>query len=371
MAVAYVGYPLLTVFISIFVKNPVKKEAIEPSVSIIIAAFNEEKYIEKKILNTFQMDYPHKKLEIIVASDGSTDRTDDIVRSYESNEYNVKVILHRVEGRLGKTAAQNSAVRIANGDIVVFSDAASMYDQKAIKLMVRNYADPTVGAVSGLYRYINKSGSSVGSATILFWNYENLIKSRQTRIRTITGCCGCIYSVRRNLYTELPPSIISDLVEPLTIIRKGYRIVFEPGAVAYEETTERPGQEFRMRVRVILRGMHGLLYMRSLLNPFKYPFVSFQLYSHKVLRWMVPLFCLLAFASNLALVREGPVFAYSMILQFTFYSLAFAGIFFEKQGVRVKLLQLPMYFLIVNAASFVSLLKVLRGENIIVWQTRR
>lgn len=371
IAAAYLGYPILTVLISIFVRNPVKKDAVQPSVSIVIAAFNEEKNIEKKILNTFESDYPHNKLEIIVASDGSTDRTDAIVKGYERNDYGTNVILHRVEGRLGKTAVQNSAVKIASGDIIVFSDAASMYDAKAISMLVRNYADPKVGAVSGLYKYINKRKSSIGAATILFWNYENLIKSRQTKIRTITGCCGCIYSVRKSLYTELPSTIISDLVEPLTIIRKGFRIVFEPDAIAYEETTERPEQEFHMRVRVILRGMNGLLYMKSLLNPFKYPFVSFQLYAHKVLRWMVPIFCLFAFVSNFTLIHKSPTYLYTMFLQVTFYFIAIAGMVFEKKGIRVKPLQLPMYFLIINAASFVSLLKVLRGKNIVVWQTQR
>jgi cellulose synthase/poly-beta-1,6-N-acetylglucosamine synthase-like glycosyltransferase len=368
---AYAGYPLLITLISIFIDNKVNTEDIEPSVSLLIAAYNEEKDIGRKLVNSLELDYPADKFEIVVASDGSIDATDDIVRSYEKNDRGIRVVLHRVEGRLGKTAAQNSAVRICRGDIIVFSDAASMYDKHAIKALVRNYADPSVGAVSGMYKYINKKGSSVGFATILFWNFENFIKRRQTRIRTTTGCCGCIYSVRKDLYTELPPDIISDLVEPLSILRKGYRIVFESGALAFEETTEKPKDEFMMRVRVIVRGMNGLLYMRALLNPFKYPFVSFQLFSHKILRWLIPVFCIIILLSNLILAAEDGFNRFLLAAQLIFYSLAITGFFLEKKGIRKKIFYLPMYFTIVNAASLVSLLKVFKGENIVVWQTQR
>ena len=371
IAYTYAGYPLLTMLLSVLVNNEVKSGNYEPVVSIVISAYNEEKDIEEKLKNTQALHYSHNKLEIIVASDGSTDRTDEIVKQYATNNTSVPVILHRVEGRLGKTAAQNSAVRIARGEIVVFSDAASLYDAEAVRAIVRNYADPTVGAVSGRYSYINKKGASVGFATILFWNIENFIKSRQTRIKTVTGCCGCIYSVRKNLYTELPPTIISDLVEPLTILKKGYRIVFESNAQAVEETTEKPKQEFKMRIRVIVRGMNGLLYMRSLLNPLKHPFVAFQLISHKVLRWLVPLFCIIVFFTSFALAGSGVLYMSLFIMQCLFYLFALLGLILEKRGFRWKLLYLPMYFTIVNAASLISLFKVFKGENIVVWQTQR
>ena len=178
---AYVGYPLLIVLISLFVNNKVKTADVEPKVSLLITAYNEEKHIEAKLKNSFELDYPKDKLEIVIASDGSTDSTDDIVRRHKNNDAGIRVVLHRVEGRLGKTATQNSAVRICHGEIIVFSDAASLYDRGAIRALTRNYADPSVGAVSGMYRYISREGSSVGLATILFWNLENFIKSRQTK----------------------------------------------------------------------------------------------------------------------------------------------------------------------------------------------
>ncbi|MBI5017281.1 MAG: glycosyltransferase family 2 protein [Deltaproteobacteria bacterium] len=371
IAYAYVGYPLLIAMLSSFVHRKVKAAPIEPQVSLLIAAYNEEKDIAEKLRNSLELDYPADRYEIVVASDGSTDRTDDIVCSFANNERGVRVLLHRVEGRLGKTAAQNSAVAICQGEVVVFSDAASLYDPGVLCALVRNYADPEVGAVSGRYAYVNKTGGSVGAATILFWNIENFIKSRQTRVRTITGCCGCIYSVRRSLYNPLPPTIISDLVEPLTILRKGKRIVFEPAALAFEDTTEKVKDEFKMRIRVIVRGMNGILFVRDLLNPLRYPFVALQLLSHKVLRWLVPVFSIGALLSNSILWRHSAFYAGTLVLQLLFYLLAAAGFLLERRGVHKKVLSLPLYFCVVNLASLLSLFRVLRGYNVVTWQTQR
>jgi cellulose synthase/poly-beta-1,6-N-acetylglucosamine synthase-like glycosyltransferase len=368
---AYVGYPLATVLLSLFVRKEVQRADIEPMVSLLITAYNEEKDMAAKIENCLALDYPEDKLEIVVASDGSTDATDDIVRGYETNEAGVRVVLHRVEGRLGKTAAQNSAVRICRGEVVVFSDAASMYDRNAIRALVRNYADPKVGAVSGMYTYINKGETVAGFGTILFWKFENFIKKRQSMVRTITGCCGCIYSVRKNLYTDLPPQIISDLVEPLTILRKGYRIVFEPEALALEETAGGTEDEMQMRVRVILRGMNGMLFVRDLFDPRRHGFVSFQLISHKLLRWLVSVFAVVAFAANAVLAPTSTVYLLLFVGQALFYLSAAAGYVLEKLGVKIKALSPPLYFCTVNMAALISLVKLMRKENIVTWQTIR
>lgn len=368
---AYAGYPLLIVFLSVFIRNKVNASPIEPYVSILISAYNEEKDIEEKLKNCFKLDYPKDKYEIIVASDGSTDSTDSIVRQYESNEYAVRVVLHRVEGRLGKTAAQNSAVKVCKGEIIIFSDAASMYDPGVIRSFVRNYADTDVGAVSGKYTYIEEGASSAGLATKIFWNIENFIKGRQTKIKTITGCSGCIYSLRKELYTDLPPDIISDLVEPLTILQQGYRIVFEPEATAIEEPAGDTSDEFKMRIRVIVRGMNGMLFVRDLFNPFKYPFVAFQLISHKLMRWLVPIFAIIVFISNSYLVSTHFFYTILFILQIVFYGFAIAGYFLEKKGVHKFYFYLPLYFCTVNLASLISIFKVLRKQNIVTWQTKR
>lgn len=362
----YVGYSLVVLLLARFTRDTVERREIEPRITFLITAYNEEKNIAKKLINTLDLDYPKEKLEIIVASDGSTDRTDEIVNSFAGRG----VRLVRVEGRAGKTETQNQAVRQATGDIIVFSDATTRYEHMNLRNIARNYADPKVGAVSGRYEYYNPTGATIGVGNILFWKYENFIKRSQTRIKTITGCCGCIYSVRRNLYEPLPADIISDLVEPLKILEKGYRIVFEPEAVAYEETTEKSAEEFNMRIRVITRGMRGMLYMRKLLNPFRHGFVAFQLISHKLLRWLVPLFMVVALVANAFLLGE-PFYDATFALQVAFYLLALVGLIAERANVKFKLFSIPLYFSTVNLASLISMYRTWKGHKAVTWETVR
>lgn len=366
IAYTYFGYPLATLFLSVFVRHPVKKEDNEPAVTFLITAYNEEKKIRKKLENTLGLDYPTDKLEIIVASDGSTDRTDEIVKEFEDKG----VVLHRVEGRVGKTETQNQTVRIARGDIIIFSDATTEYKKDAVRKIVRNYSDPSVGAVSGRYEYVNPTGAPVGQGTILFWKYENFVKSRQTRIKTITGCCGCIYSVRKDLYAPLPGDIISDLVEPLKILEKGYRVAFEQDAIAYEKTEEGVSDEFSMRVRVITRAMNGLAYVKSLLNPLKYPFVSFQLNSHKVFRWLIPFFLIIILLCNPLLLNKGFYIA-TFLLQILFYASALTAWVMERFDRRIKLLSIPLFFCLINLASLRAAINFIKGRKMITWETVR
>lgn len=364
----YVGYSLVILALSRFLHNPIRRQPIEPRLTFLITAYNEEKNIGTKLEQTLTLDYPRDKLEVIVASDGSTDRTDEIVRGFAARG----VRLVRVEGRVGKTETQNQAVKQATGEIIIFSDATTRYEHSAVRNLARNYADPKVGAVSGRYEYFNPTGASIGVGSILFWKYENLIKRLQTDIKTITGCCGCIYSVRRAAYVPLPADIISDLVEPLKVVEQGYRIVFEPEAIAFEETTEKVREEFNMRVRVVTRGMRGLLYMKKLFNPFRYGFVSFQLFSHKVLRWFVPLFLLVAFVANVFLAGRGNRFYdAALVLQAAFYLLALLGLLVEQRNILAKPFTVPLYFMTVNIAALVAMYRIWKGYKAVTWETVR
>lgn len=366
VAYTYVGYSATILLLAQFIRRPVRRAPVEPTVTYLITAYNEEKSIAAKLEQVLSLDYPRDRLDILVASDGSTDQTDEIVRTFADR--GVKLV--RVEGRVGKTETQNQAVKQATGEIIIFSDATTFYEHSAIRNIVRNYADPDVGAVSGRYEYRNPTGASIGVGSILFWSYENLIKTLQTRIRTISGACGCIYSIRRSLYAPLPPDIISDLVEPLKILEKGYRIVFEPEAVAFEETTEHTKEEFSMRVRVATRGMRGLIYMRALFNPFRFGFVSFQLFSHKVMRWCVPLFAVLLLAANAFLLGHW-FYNTVFILQLLFYAAAAAAFVMEKANVTFKPLTIPLYFVTVNLAAVVAMIRVWRGYKAVTWETVR
>src|SRR5579859_1493126 len=207
----YAGYPMILALIGFLRRRRQPEPGHTPRLSVLIAAYNEEAGIRKKIEQTLALDYPANLIEIIVLSDASTDQTDAIVKSFRDP----RVRLLHVTGRLGKTNAQNEGVKVAKGDVLIFSDATTIYHAQALRYLACNYTDPRVGAVSGRYQYFDTECSSpTGAGTITFWNYENFIKMMQSRIHTISGCCGCIYSVRSAAYTALTPAVISDLVQP-------------------------------------------------------------------------------------------------------------------------------------------------------------
>lgn len=362
----YAGYPLLLAVIGLFSKQPKAMLGYFPKISVLIAAYNEETGIRKKIEDTLALDYPAAKIEILVLSDRSTDRTDEIVKGVADP----RVRLLRAPIRKGKTNVQNLGADAAQGEILVFSDATTVYHPLALQYLACNYADPKVGAVSGRYQYFDPEGKSpTGLGMIAFWNYENFIKMMQSRIRTISGCCGCIYSVRRTAYTPLHPDVISDLVQPLWAIQKGHRVVFEDRALAYEETTKSSKEEFSMRVRVVTRGIRGILSVPDLLNPVKYGWVSFQLISHKVLRWLVPFFLLLLFASN-AILGNHQWYRILFALQIVFYGFTLLTLLLPLHRMW-KPLGIPLYFCTLNAAALRSILEVMRGRKYVVWETVR
>lgn len=361
----YIGYPMLLALIAAFRAKKRPEPGYCPSISVLIAAYNEAGEIARKIDQTLALEYPPDKLEVVVASDGSTDRTAEIVEQHPDPR--VRVV--RVP-RGGKTNAQNEGVKHCRGDIVVFSDATAVYHRKALLYLACNYEDPTVGATSGRYKYFDPNGESpTGLGSAAFWNYENFIKRKQADIRTLTGCSGCIYSVRRGLYSALPPNACSDLVEPLYVVNQGYRVAFEDRALAYEETTKSTGDEFGMRIRVASNGMDGILGVRHLKNLWHDFWIAFQLISHKVLRWMVPVLLLIIFASTLALVQIAE-FRVLLVLQLAFYAAALFSMLVPIHR-RWKLLGLPLYFCTLNAAALVSMIEVMRGKKRVLWDTVR
>lgn len=362
----YAGYPLVLAAISVFFRRKRAELGYTPRLSMLICAYNEEAAIARKLEESLALQYPADKFEILVVSDGSSDRTDEIVKAQKDP----RVRLLRVEGRGGKTVAQNKGVLECTGDIIVFSDATATYHPKALLYLAANYADPKVGAVSGRYKYFDpeeKSPTGLGSAA--FWNYENMIKLMQSRIATLTGCSGCIYSVRRVNYVPLPASACSDLVEPLCIVRNGYRVAFEDRALAYEEVTKNSAQEFKMRVRVGARGIRGLLSVPELLRPWQHAWTSFQLISHKVLRWMVPLFLIVLLVST-AFNYNQPLFQILLAMQLAFYGICLLSLAIPLHQ-HWKVLGIPLFFCTLNAAVLISMLQVFRGNKFTTWETIR
>jgi len=341
-----------------------------PTVSLIIAAYNEEAVIGKKVENSLRLDYPKDKLEIIVFSDASTDRTDEIVKGYADR--GVKLL--RIEGRKGKTYCQNEAAKVAQGEILVFSDANSMYEPDAIRKLVRHFADERVGCVSGELRY--RDGEKGVEGERVYWGYEQTIKRLESRISSLVTANGSIYAVRKSLYEPLQADAISDFIEPLKIVGRGYRVIYEPEAIAWETTAKDPKKEFRRRVRIVTRSVHSLLRDRSLLSlldPVKYGMFSIQLWSHKVLRWFSGLFLLFIFAFNIPLLGQGSVYMIIMAGQVVFYLLALWG-FLTEAVLKRQALKIPhvvYYFLLSCCAMLKGVYDGLRGHTMVTWQPSR
>lgn len=364
---ACIGYPALIFLLSRLRERPVCKSDITPRVSVIIAAHNEERDIATKIQNTRALDYPAEKLEIIVASDGSTDRTDDIVRQYKDGG----VILHRQHERLGKTMVQNSAVEASTGEILVFTDATTAYRGDALRKIVRSFADPEVGCVSSRLVYVDRSETSIGRGCRSYWSYEEFLRESESRLGSLIGVTGCLYAVRRTSYTPLAQDMCSDFVVASEIHLKGLRTVDERDAVAIEDTNNRTRDEFRMRVRIMEQTMSALRRYREVLSLRRHGMFAFQMLSHKVLRYAVSALLLVAFVSNLVIVNQSVIYQLTMAVQFIFYAAALAGWLLSSFSFRVGPLGLPYYFLLGNAAIVVAFFKHIRGEAHVVWEPLR
>jgi cellulose synthase/poly-beta-1,6-N-acetylglucosamine synthase-like glycosyltransferase len=364
----YVGYPLLLAALSRVRGREVRRRAdFEPSVTIIITAYNEERDLAAKLENTLALDYPAEKREVIVASDCSSDRTDDIARSFA----NRGVRLHRQPERLGKTAAQNAAVALARGEIILFSDATTLYRPDVLRQMMPDFADATVGCVAGRLVYVDPARTDVGRGAKSYWGYETLLKTHESRVCSLIGVSGCLYAVRRAAYVPLYNEACSDFIIATKMVEQGLRAVYEPAAVCTEETNKRPDEELRMRVRVITQTFTDLWRHRHMLNPLRSGFYAVELWSHKVCRYLVPLFLLLTLAGALALAAAHWFYLLAATAQVGFYALAATGFVLGRFGLRARLLALPQYFVLANLASVLAFFKFARGERYARWEPIR
>jgi glycosyltransferase involved in cell wall biosynthesis len=363
----YLGYPMVIWVLARVRNRSVKKGDIEPNVSILISAHNEEESIQATIENKLALDYPRKRLEIIVVSDGSTDRTEEIVERYAVS--GVKLI--RQNPRAGKTSALNLAVPEAKGDILVFSDANSIWADDALRQMVRNFADPAVGYVTGRMIYTSADGNAIGDGCTAYMRYENFLRFLETRAGSVVGVDGGIDGIRKNIYVPMRPDQLPDFVLPLAVLSQGKRVVYEPAAVLREQALQGAEDEYRMRVRVTLRSFWAICDMRHLLSLRKHKLPALQLWSHKVLRYMCFVFLIGAYLSNLLLWAEAGLYSTVFIIQNAFYGMAGAFPLMARMRFRPKLFALSYYFVLINAASAHAFFKFLRREKLVVWQPRK
>lgn len=319
IAYVYLGYPLLLMLWRRLARRPVKKRYQEPSVSLVIAMHNERKNVHAKILNCFELDYPPEKLQIIVSLDAPTDGTDALLRDYADR--GVQVV--HCPARQGKAAALNRGIEIARGEIVMFADAGQRMERSAIRELVTNFADESVGAVSGELVLLDSRGKEATDGVGIYWRYEKKLRAMESDIHSVPGATGAIYAIRRSLFTPLTPgTILDDVAVPMKIILGGKRAIFDPAARAYDAITESPDEEYERKKRTLAGNYQLFAEMPELLVPWRNP-IFIQLVSHKVGRLIVP-YCLVAlFIPNLFLA--GGLYRAVLCLQVLFYIAAWGG----------------------------------------------
>jgi cellulose synthase/poly-beta-1,6-N-acetylglucosamine synthase-like glycosyltransferase len=348
--------------------RPVKKvPGYAPTVTVIITAYNEERDLAAKLENTLALDYDPDKLEVIVASDCSTDRTDDIARSFGARG----VKLHRQTRRLGKTAAQNAAVEQAEGDVILFSDATTLYQADVLRAIVPNFGDPTVGCVAGRLVYVDPLETNVGLGARLYWDYEVFLKRHESNACSLIGASGCMYAVRRKAYVPMYEEACSDFLIATKMVEQNLRAIYEPNAVCIEETNGAGDKELKMRVRIIAQTFTDLWRHRSMMNPLRNGFYAVQLWSHKVMRYLVPVFLILALVASLILAPYTRFYTIVVMAQFCFYLAAAAGWMLELTGRHSRLLAFPQYFFLANLAALIAFYKFVSGERYARWEPMR
>lgn len=365
VAYAYLLYPLGVFVLKQFASRERAEWETLPTVTLIIAAYNEEEIIGEKVENSLELDYPEEKLDIVVFSDASSDATDEIVQSYDDDRGR----LMRIEGRVGKTECQNRVVESVDSDIVAFSDANSMYEPDAIEALVSRFTDDT-GCVVGELHF-PETGTNI-SGFSLYRAYERFIQRSEGAVGSVVKGNGAIYAVRRSCYVPLPRDSISDFAELLAIRAAGWRIGFAPDAVAKERARETVDSELRAKKRITTRSWHSLWRFTRLLNPFSYGFYSVQLWSRTILLWLSPIFLLVALFTGLPLLYIDQGLAYAVVVAgATVYFLCLlVAVAFDRRGIAAPLLcQAAYYFALLNVSLLVGLWNFLQNENIVVWET--
>lgn len=364
----YVLFPGLVLLRARLRPRPHLSAPITPPVSVIVAARNEARSIGAKLDNLLNLDYPQARLQVVVAADGCDDDTDSAARARGDGRIRV-VSLPRV----GKAGALNAAVGVATGEILVFSDANSLYARDALRALVAPFADSDVGAVAGDQRYLaDHAEAAVATGERLYWDLDRAIKRAESRGGNTVSATGAIYAVRRELFSQVPPGVTDDFATSTAVIARGKRLVFAPEAIAFEPVARTGRDEFARKVRVMTRGLNAVVARHELLDPRRYGFYALQLLSHKVLRRLMAL-PLAALALSAAVeARRSRAFRALAAAQGILYGLGTTGLFLRRSGGwRSRVVALPAYFCLVNGASLAALWNVLRRREIDRWEPRR
>jgi cellulose synthase/poly-beta-1,6-N-acetylglucosamine synthase-like glycosyltransferase len=368
----YIGYGILLFIIIRFLRLFRKKKELDPeyelpSVTLIVAAYNEEYCIEEKIKNTLDLEYPSDKASFIFITDGSTDGTAEIIAKYPSIQ-----LMHQ-PGRSGKIVAVHRAMQEVKTEIAVFTDANTLLNKKALINIGRHFQDPTVGAVAGEKRVqIDDSGDATAGEGF-YWKYESKLKAWDSELFSCVGAAGELFSVKTALYIPVPvDTLLDDFMISMLIAEKGYRIVYEPDAYATETASANTKEELKRKIRIAAGGIQSFLRLTKLLNPFKYPVLSFQYLSHRILRWTItPFLMVFCFGLNwyIVLALEGDwKFQIILGLQVLFYGFALLGWMMQTRSIKVKLFFIPYYFCMMNYAVFAGIKRYMSSSQTVLWE---
>jgi cellulose synthase/poly-beta-1,6-N-acetylglucosamine synthase-like glycosyltransferase len=369
----YAGYPLLLLFLVLIKKiiagRPENQEAdqnLQP-VTLIVTAFNEEEIIEEKIKNTLSLNYPADLISLMFITDGSTDQTPLIVGKYPGVE-----LLHHPE-RKGKLEAMNRAMQFVKTEFVIFSDANTLLNKDCVQNMLAHYSNLKVGGVAGEKKIVTRdSKGTVSHGEGLYWKYESFIKYLDSELYTTVGAAGELFSIRASLYTPLPGNIIiEDFVQSLLLCTKGYVVKYEPLAYSEERASLSVKDEMERKIRITAGAFQAMGILKELFNVFRYPVVSFQFISHRILRWtLCPLALIITFFSSLALyfVHGSTFYGYTLLLQVLFYLMGFTGWYLAEKDTHVKLLNLPFYFLFINYCVFAGFARFMGKKQDVKWK---
>lgn len=373
---AYIGYGILLFFLikikRIFGKNTAenRNDQYEPEVTLFIAAYNERDFVDAKVKNSLELEYPHEKLHMVWVTDGSDDGTPDVLRKYEGIE------VHHLPERSGKIGAMNRGMQFVKTPIVVFCDANTMLGKESIRRIVRLFSDPKVGCVSGEKRIFNKDkDSAAGAGEGLYWKYESTLKKWDAELYSVVGAAGELFAIRTELYQEVErDTLLDDFIISLRVAQKGYTIQYDPEAYAIETASANVKEELKRKVRISAGGIQSVIRLRSLLNVFKYGTLSFQYISHRVLRWtLAPISLLLMLITGLIVALDEGIFSfglYSLIFwaQVLFYIAALLGWYLENRSIRMKLLFVPYYFFIMNLSVYLGFKRYIKKTQSVNWE---
>lgn len=366
----YVGYGLL-LYILVKVKARLFKKPpsapYEPEVTLMVAAYNEESFIEEKIRNTLALDYPAEKLQIIFITDGSTDLTADIIARYP------RIRLLHEPGRKGKSAAINRAMTFVQTPVTIFCDANTLLNKEAVRKLATHFGNAQVGAVAGEKKVMSAEESGAeGAGEGLYWKYESLLKKWDADLYSVMGAAGELFAVRTELYESIPANcILDDFIISFRINMKGYTVMYEPGAFASETASASLADEYKRKVRISAGGFQSIMMLTPLLNPFRFPRITFQYVSHRVFRWtLAPLCLLLVLLANIILVAQGAgdLYSWLLVLQVLFYGAALSGYLLARRNIKVKYLYVPFYFVFMNWAVFHGFYRFLGNRQSAIWE---